>query len=192
MLILRDVLEWPAAPVADLLGTTTTAVNSALRRARAQLAQALPAEDELAEPPEPERRAVLDRLAAAIQNADASALAELLTEDAVLEMPPVLSWFAGRRVVTRVTALYLLTAPGRLRLVRVVANGQPSLAIYQLEPGGAAYQAHAVLVPTVTGTGIARMVSFVNPDLFASFGLPQTYQAGEPMPAQNLARPWAG
>ncbi len=50
MLILRDVLEWPAAEVADLLGTTTTAVNSGLRRARAQLAQALPAEDELAEP----------------------------------------------------------------------------------------------------------------------------------------------
>ena len=50
VLILRDVLEWPAAEVANLLGTTTTAVNSGLRRARAQLAQALPAEDELAEP----------------------------------------------------------------------------------------------------------------------------------------------
>jgi RNA polymerase sigma-70 factor (ECF subfamily) len=66
MLILRDVLEWPAAQVADLLGTTTTAVNSGLRRARAQLAQALPAEDELAEPAEPDRRALLDRFAAAV------------------------------------------------------------------------------------------------------------------------------
>src|SRR6266480_4907081 len=137
VLIMRDVLEWPAAEVADLLGTTTTAVNSALRRARAQLAQALPAEDELAEPAEPRRRAVLDRFAAAIENADASALAELLTEDAVLEMPPVLSWFAGRQVVTRVTELYLLTAPGRLRLVRVMANRQPALANYQVEPDGA-------------------------------------------------------
>ena len=54
MLILRDVLEWPAAEVAELLGTTTTAVNSGLRRARAQLAQVLPAEDELAEPAEPD------------------------------------------------------------------------------------------------------------------------------------------
>ena len=52
ILILRDVLEWPAAGVADLLGTTTTAVNSGLRRARAALALALPAEDELAEPAE--------------------------------------------------------------------------------------------------------------------------------------------
>src|ERR1017187_7544751 len=56
VLILRDVLEWPAAQVADLLGTTTTAVNSGLRRARAQLAEALPAEDELAEPAERDRR----------------------------------------------------------------------------------------------------------------------------------------
>ena len=57
-----------------------------------------------------------------------------------------------------------------------MANGQPALAIYQLEPDGA-YHAHAVLVPTVTRTGIARMVSFVNPDLFGSFGLPQKYRA---------------
>jgi hypothetical protein len=61
LLILRDVLEWPAAEVVDLLGTTTTAVNSGVRRARAQLAQALPAEDELAEPAEPDRRALLER-----------------------------------------------------------------------------------------------------------------------------------
>jgi RNA polymerase sigma-70 factor, ECF subfamily len=61
LLILRDVLEWPAAQVAELLGTTTTAVNSGLRRARAQLARVLPAEDELAEPAEPDRRALLER-----------------------------------------------------------------------------------------------------------------------------------
>src|SRR5271170_4521066 len=100
VLILRDVLEWPAAEVAALLGTTTTAVNSALRRARAQLAQALPAEEEVAEPAEPARQALLDRFAAALENADASALAELLREDIALEMPPVLTWFTGRPAVT--------------------------------------------------------------------------------------------
>src|SRR5215470_13129750 len=63
MLILRDVLEWPAADVAGLLGTTTTAVNSGLRRARAQLAQAMPVEDELAEPADKEQRDVLERYA---------------------------------------------------------------------------------------------------------------------------------
>src|SRR5258708_15857963 len=99
MLILRDVLEWPAADVAELLGTTTTAVNSGLRRARTQLAQAMPAEDELAEPDDAVQRAVLERFAAAIERADASAMAELLRADAVLEMPPFLTWFPGRNAL---------------------------------------------------------------------------------------------
>jgi len=188
VLILRDVLEWPAAEVADLLGTTTTAVNSGLRRARAQLAQALPAEDELAEPAEPDRRALLDRFAAALENADASALAELLREDVALEMPPMLTWFTGRPAVARFAASHLLTEPGRLRLVPVTANGQPAFAVYQREPGEG-YHAHAVLVLTVTRTGIARIVSFQNPGLFGSFGLPQEYRAAGPMPAQGPAVP---
>src|SRR5947207_3982861 len=116
VLILRDALEWPAAQVADLLGTTATAVNSGLRRARVQLARTMPAEDQLAEPAAPDRRALLDRFAAAVGDADADALAELLREDVALEMPPLLSWFAGRQAVARCAALHLLTEPGRLRL----------------------------------------------------------------------------
>jgi len=188
VLILRDVLEWPASEVADLLGTTNTAVNSGLRRARAQLARALPAEDALAEPAEPDRRALLERFTAAIENADASALAELLREDAVLEMPPLLTWFAGRQAVARFAASHLLTEPGQLRLVPVLANGQAAFAIYQREPGGA-YHAHAVLVPTVTRTGIARIVSFRTPGLLGSFGLPQEYPAAGLLPAQGQAVP---
>jgi RNA polymerase sigma-70 factor (ECF subfamily) len=184
VLILRDVLEWPAAEVADLLGTTTTAVNSGLRRARAQLAQALPAEDELAEPAEPDRRALLDRFAAAIEDADASALAELLREDVALEMPPIMTWFTGRPAVAGFIASHFLIEPGWLRPVPVMANGQPAFAVYQREPGGG-YHAHAVLVLTVTGTGIARIVSFRNPGLFGSFGLPLEYRAAGPTPAQD-------
>ena len=190
VLILRDVLEWPAAEVADLLGTTTTAVNSGLRRARAQLAQTLPAEDELAEPVEPVRRAVLDRFAAAFEDADVSGLAELLREDVVLEMPPLLTWYAGRVAVTRFFASHALDVPGRFRLVPVVANGQAAFAVYQREPGGA-YHADAVTVPTVTTTGIARIVTFLNPGLFASFGLPSEYGAAAagPAAAQDPAVP---
>jgi RNA polymerase sigma-70 factor (ECF subfamily) len=172
VLIMRDVLEWPAAEVAEALGTTTTAVNSGLRRARAQLAQVLPAEDELAEPAEPERRAVLDRFAAAFEGADVSALAELLREDVTLEMPPLLTWFAGCQAVARfLAASPPFAAPGQLRLVPVIANGQPAFAAYQ-RGSDAAYHAYAVTVPTVTTTGIARIVTFFNPALFVSFGLP--------------------
>ena len=174
VLILRDVLEWPAAQVADLLGTTTTAVNSGLRRARAQLAQALPAEDELAEPAEPDRRALLDRFAAALENADVTALAQLLAEDVALEMPPALTGFTGRPAVVAFTASQLLTEPGALRLVPVTANGQPAFAVYRRD-SGTAYHAHALQVLTVTATGIARIVAFTDPGLFASFGLPARY-----------------
>jgi len=172
VLIMRDVLQWPAAEAAELLGMTTTAVNSGLRRARAQLAEVLPAEDELAEPADPGRRALLDRFAAAFENADVSGLAELLREDVALEMPPLLTWFAGRADVTRfLAAAPVFAAPGQLRLVPVMANGQPAFAAYQREPDGA-YRAYAITVPTVTATGIARIVTFFDPGLFGSFGLP--------------------
>jgi RNA polymerase sigma-70 factor (ECF subfamily) len=171
VLILRDVLEWPAAQVADLLGMTTTAVNSALRRARAALAAALPAEEELAEPAEADRRVLLDRFAAAIQDADASGLAELLREDVALEMPPLLTWFTGRQTVTRFFASRALDVPGRFRLVPVTANGQPAFAVYQREPDGI-FHAHEVLVPIFTATGVARIVVFLDPGLVTAFGLP--------------------
>ncbi len=181
ILILRDVLRWPAAEVAELLGTTTTAVNSALRRARAQLADAMPAEDELAEPDDAAQRAVLDRFAAAIEGADAAALAELLRADAVLEMPPFLTWFAGRAAVAGFVGSQLLTAPGDLRLVPAAANGQPAFAVYQLGDHGV-YRAHALQVLTLTASGIARIVVFADPGGLASFGLPPEYPAtpGDP------------
>jgi RNA polymerase sigma-70 factor, ECF subfamily len=181
VLILRDVLEWPAAEVADLLGTTTTAVNSGLRRARAQLARALPAEDELAEPAEPDRRALLDRFAAAFENADVTALAELLLQDVTLEMPPLLTWFTGRQTVTRFLASRVFAVLGRLRMVPVTANGQPAFAVYQGE-GGGAFRAHEILVPTVTKAGVARIVVFLDPGLVTAFGLPEEYDASEAAP----------
>jgi RNA polymerase sigma-70 factor (ECF subfamily) len=181
VLILRDVLEWPAAEVADLLGTTTTAVNSALRRARAQLAQALPAEDELAEPAEPERRLLLDRFAAAFEAADVAALAELLREDVTLEMPPNLTWFTGRQTVLRFLASRVFAVLGPARMVPVMANGQPAFAVYRRESDGV-FRAHEVLVPSLTATGIARMVVFLDPGLVTAFGLPQEHGAVAPAP----------
>ena len=181
VLILRDVLEWPAAAVADLLGTTATAVNSMLRRARAQLARALPAEDEMAEPAEPGRRALLDRFAVAFENADAGALAELLREDVTLEMPPMPAWFAGRAAVTRFFETHVLAAPGLFRMVPTTANGQPAFAAYRRGPDGA-YEAHALQVLTVTPAGVARLVIFLDPALFNAFGLPPHYGAAEPAP----------
>jgi RNA polymerase sigma-70 factor (ECF subfamily) len=175
--ILRDVLDWPAAQVADLLDTTTTAVNSGLRRARAQLAHVLPAEDELAEPSDPNQRALLDRFAAAFENGDIGALAELLREDAVLEMPPVLTWFTGRQTVAQFLGQrqrHLFAEPGRFRMVATMANGQPAFAAYWREDDGV-YRAHGVIVLTTTRAAITRIVIFLDPALFTAFDLPQEY-----------------
>jgi RNA polymerase sigma-70 factor (ECF subfamily) len=83
----------------------------------------------------------------------------------------MLTWFAGRAAVTGFFASRALTAPGRFRLVPVAANTQPAFAVYQRE-GDGSYQAYGVTVPTVTRTGIARIVTFFNPGLFGPFGLP--------------------
>jgi RNA polymerase sigma-70 factor (ECF subfamily) len=84
----------------------------------------------------------------------------------------------------RFVASNFFIAPGRERLVPVVANGQPAFAVYQREPDGT-YHAHALQVLTVTPRGIARIVAFVDPGLFASFGLPREYggTAAGPAPA---------
>src|SRR5258708_3197435 len=122
----------------DRRGTRATRGTGGRRGAGARPAGALPAEDGLAEPAGPEARAVLDRFAAAFENADASALAELLREDVALEMPPLLTWFAGRQAVARFFAASpVFDVPGRLRLVPVRANRQPAFAAYLREPRGA-------------------------------------------------------
>jgi RNA polymerase sigma-70 factor (ECF subfamily) len=175
VLILRDVLDWPAAQVADLLDTSTAAVNSALRRARAQLADVLPAENAVTEPAEPAQRAMLDQFMAAFVHADVAALAKLLRDDVVLEMPPLLTWFAGRDDVTGFFARQVFPQT-QFRMVATVANGQPAAAAYHRD-GRGRYQAHAITVLTMTTTGIARIDTFLDPALFPKFGLPQQLPA---------------
>lgn len=157
--------------MAALLETTTTAVHSGVRRARAELAQAMPDENALAEPDDAQQRATLERYVAALTAADASALAELLRADVVLEMPPLATWFAGADVVTRFVGTYLLTGPGDLMFVPVGANGQPALAVYNRGEDGL-FHGHAIHVLTIAADGIARIVAFSDPAVFAAFDLP--------------------
>ena len=185
VLILRDVLNWPAAEVAGLLDTTTTAVNSGLRRARAQIARALPAEEEVAEPTEPDLRALLDRFAAAFEDGDVTALAALLREDVALEMPPLATWFSGRATVLGFVASNLVATAGRTRLVPTAANGQPAFAAYLGHADGV-YRAHAMIVLTLSGSLITRIVIFLEPALFRLFGL-----AGELAPGESGDCRWS-
>jgi RNA polymerase sigma-70 factor, ECF subfamily len=171
VLILRDVLQWRASEVADLLGTSTTAVNGLLLRARARIEQAGLAQDKIREPAESRQRSLLDEYAAAFENADASALSRLLREDAIFEMPPVLTWFTGRGLIERFLGTVVFGQPGDFKMIPVAANTQPGFACYLLGPDGR-HHAHAVQVLTVGDAGIAHVVSFNQPELLGVFGLP--------------------
>ncbi len=179
VLLLRDVLGWRAAEVAEVLDASTTAVNSTLQRARAQLEEVSPAEDEVFEPTDPDQRTLLDRYATAFENADIPALMELLRADAVFEMPPQPLWFAGREPIGRFLGEWVLREPGLTRTVATAANGQPALAMYWRDDDGS-YHAHGVQVLTFAGPSIARVVSFNDADLLATFGLPPVLPAEQP------------
>ncbi len=176
VLILRDVLGWRAAEVADLLGTSTAAANSVLQRARARLEQAAPAADEMREPSDPGDRALLGRYAAAFENADITALMRLLRDEAVLEMPPQPTWFSGRERIGAFLQSRVLREPGEFRMIPTSANGQPAFAAYLRDHDGV-HRAHAVQVLTLTGSRVARIVSFNDAGLVTTFGLPQALAA---------------
>ncbi|RRS01210.1 sigma-70 family RNA polymerase sigma factor [Glycomyces terrestris] len=171
VLILRDVLDWRAAEVADLLGTTTAAANSSLQRARARLAQLDPAEP-VREPTDPERRELLDRFVAAFEHSDADALTRILRADAALEMPPFTTWFSGADAIARFMRAQGFAACGGAPMLRTAANGQPAFASYERAADGGR-RAHGIHVLTLTGAGITRITSFLDPTLFPRFGLPR-------------------
>ncbi|MGH3860172.1 sigma-70 family RNA polymerase sigma factor [Actinokineospora sp.] len=178
VLLLRDVLAWQAAEVAQLLNTTTASVNSSLQRARAQLAAADPVEDKVMEPADPDRRALVDNYAKAFEDADIPTLMRLLTDDAVFEMPPIPTWFAGRDNVGAFLATRLRT-PNAMRMVPTSANGQPAFAVYMRQDDGE-HHAHAILVLTLAGSRISRITMFHDPHLFPTFGMPNRAQTPKP------------
>lgn len=169
VLLLRDVLAFPAGDVAAMLGTTTASVKSALQRARARLRELDLTAGQITEPAAPRARELLDRYIAAFENADAAALERLLQRDATLEATPLRTWFAGRGVCMPFLRRHLLGSPGDWRMLATSANGQPAAVAYTRDRHGD-YQAYGICVLTVTDAGIRRISSFGDPGLVAAFG----------------------
>ena len=174
VLILREVLGWPAQQVADLLGTSVAAVNSALQRARAAVAasQASGTTDAAARPDSGRQRRVVDAFLRAWRECDIPALAALLRDDATLTMPPQAIRIVGRDAVTGFFAT--VPAEGRLDLIRLVevrANGNPAVAAYLADTTGEC-RGYGIMVLTITGDQIATITGFPDPELFPAFGLP--------------------
>ncbi|GLY90952.1 sigma-70 family RNA polymerase sigma factor [Actinoallomurus iriomotensis] len=177
VLVLREVLEFSAAEVAIQLDTTVPAVNSALQRARAALA-GVGDIGEVAEPDDPEVRAVVQRYVQAFEAADVPALVRLLTDEAILEMPPVPLWYRGSADYGRfMHRVFAMRGPG-WAVRTLTANGQPALAAYAPEPGGG-HRLHTLQVLTVTGGRVAHNVVFADPSVFPAFDLPESFSSAE-------------
>jgi RNA polymerase sigma-70 factor (ECF subfamily) len=172
VLILREVLGWPARDVADLLDTTVAGVNSALQRARATLTRA-PATDARAQHLSTREKQVLDGFLRAWHARDIPALAALLRDDVTLSMPPQAIRIVGREAVAGFFAT--VPADGRLDLIRLVvtrANGHPALAAYLPDNSTGDCRGYGIMVLTVTGDQVAAITGFPDPDLFPIFDLP--------------------
>lgn len=176
VLVLREVLQWRAAEVAEATGVSTAAVNSLLQRARAQLDEVAPTrDDEPVEPESPETAALLDRYISAFETYDIDRLADLFTADAVWEMPPFDGWYRGPADIVALSKHHCpAEGPGDMRFLRTTANGQPVAALYMRNPQTGVHEAFQLHVLDIRTTGIVHVVAFKEDHLFEHFGLPPT------------------
>jgi len=170
ILILREVLAWRPAEVADLLDTTVASVNSALQRARATLAARGP---DASRPRAvgADQKALLARYVDAFERYDITSLVSLLHEDAVMSMPPYNFWLRGSAEIGRWSLGPGIACQGS-RLVATTANGSPAFGAYRPD-GRGGHLPFAIQVIEIEDDRIAGNHHFVQAGLFAAFGLPE-------------------
>jgi RNA polymerase sigma-70 factor (ECF subfamily) len=176
VLVLRDVLGFHADEVAEMLGGTEAAVNSALQRARAALDARAPsradARDRLSVPGARSERALLDEFAEAFQNDDIDRVVELLTDDVVVSMPPQPLWYQGLVSVAEFLRDRAARRSGPMRFVPTRANGQTAFAYYIADDHE--YTCQGLFVVGVAGDRIASVTRFAleGEAQRAAFGVP--------------------
>jgi RNA polymerase sigma-70 factor (ECF subfamily) len=177
VLVLRDVLAFRAGEVAEMLGVTEVSVNRTLHRARKTLEQVAPrGRRELAPlPGSREERELVDRFTTAFEAGDIAGLVTLLSDDALLTMPPEPFEYEGAPAIGR----FLSTVPAggaldRFRLVPTRANGQPAFGCYLRDEHAPIAHAYGLMVLTLSGDRVGAITGFPDTSVFASFGLPPT------------------
>ncbi len=184
VLVLRDVLRWSAKETAGALETTVAAVNSALQRAHAQLAEKQLTQGTVEDELTPELEAMLARYVQAFWDKDVTALVTMLAHDAVWEMPPFTGWYPGAE---NIGALIDTQCPGGTRdmpMIRTSANGQPAYGLYMRQRDGHFEPFHLQVLSVVDGR-VSHVVAFFEPELFATFGLPASLPASYTGPAPS-------
>ena len=174
-LVLCDVLGYGAGEAASMLGSSYGSVASALKHARATMAQHSAPPGGAEPPPSPNsaaERALIQKLTSAYTTADLDSLLALLTEDVRLTMPPHPFEYRGRTVAAQ--GLGQLFAQGhRYHLIETRANGQPAFALYRKDPHADVLHASGLLVITLAGPRVSAMTMF-GISVLARFGLPRT------------------
>jgi RNA polymerase sigma-70 factor (ECF subfamily) len=180
VLILRDVLGLSGAETAAALGTTPASVYSALQRAHRTLDQRRLDRSQqatLRALGDPALAEIVDAYVDAWERRDIDAVVAMLTEDAVLAMPPFPAWFRGRADVASFLAARPLAPGVRWRLVPIRANGQVAFAHYRWDREQGGFRAHSINVVTLAGDRIAEIVAFLDASTFPAFGLPASAPA---------------
>jgi RNA polymerase sigma-70 factor (ECF subfamily) len=167
VLVLRDVLGYRAAEVAEMLDTSEAGVNAALQRARAKLDERLPGRDRAARPSAVRERELVERFAAAIETGDVPDVIALLSDDALLTMPPQDLEFLGQEAIGAFLRERAELRGGPLRAVPTGANGQPAFGCYL--PDGRPW---GLLVLSFDADAISAITWFSDTALFSRFGLP--------------------
>ena len=174
-LVLFEVLAFSAGEIATIMDTSVAAVNSALQRARAIVAEKVPARTQqqtLRKIGDARTREIVAGWSAALERGDADGLVALLTEDVTWSMPPMPHWYRGLDAVTDFAVRVPLTTCGDWRHVPVTANGQPAVASYLRDTGAGPYLRWSVTVLTLRDDRISEITSFVGDEHFDPFGLP--------------------
>ena len=174
VLILRDVVSWPAAEIAELLEMSVPAVNSALQRARTTLRDQWP-DGRLdwapAAEPDPGQRRLLQRFIAAHEQADPEALIALLRHDVRLAISPQVGEWNGRQDVGDALRDGI-NSLGQWRLLPIMANGQPGAAGYLRRPGQTAFFPFVLAALRLEDGRLIDIAAFQQPSMFTAFGLP--------------------
>ena len=175
VLILRDVFDFSGEEVAEALETTPAAVYSALQRAHKAVDEHLPEQSQqatLRSLGDEELREIVDGFIDAWERDDVDAVVRMLAEDATMAMPPLPTWYRGRKSVATFLRGWPLAGDIRWRVVPTRANGQLAFGHYLWDEQTRSFLPHSLSVLTLRGAQIAELTAFLTPEALSRLGLP--------------------